>query len=287
MTDDSNSSMDRLIALVRRELGAESVRLLDAGAEPAEADNVLYASLPDGRRLAVAFAAPPASRDVALRRLRMLTATFSQSLAEGPRSSPRLPVSGSLHQELRALAVRARAKDAAVIDAHSPVVWGTGSQDQETQTPEKVIRMDASSARLVEIAAPSSQAPVETGQDDASEADLGPEQKAGAANLERARELTEKAIEIVRDLPGLRALRKGGHIAKLVNDAEVVALVRSFASIYVLLVIFDAPFDEVRAERAVEDSLPRIERLVLALPPLDPKPAPIAGVISMRRGRRR
>ena len=39
--------------------------------------------------------------------------------------------------------------------------------------------------------------------------------------------------------------------------------------------------------RAALDALPRIERLVLALPPLDPKPAPIAGVIAMRRGRKR
>jgi hypothetical protein len=33
--------------------------------------------------------------------------------------------------------------------------------------------------------------------------------------------------------------------------------------------------------------LPRIERLVVALPPLDPKPSPIAGVVALRRGRRR
>jgi hypothetical protein len=63
---------------------------------------------------------------------------------------------------------------------------------------------------------------------------------------------------------------------------------RSFASIYVLIVVFESPFDELRAEQAIEDGLPRIERLVLALPPLDPKPSPIASVISMRgRARRR
>jgi hypothetical protein len=287
MTIPPNPSMERLIALVQRELGAVSVRLLEAASEPSEAENVLYAQLPDGRRLAVAFAAPPASRDVALRRLRMLTATFSQSLSEGPRSSPRPPVSGSLHQELRALAVRARALDAAVIDAHSPVVWGAGSQDLEAETPEKINLMDVSSARLVEIAAPSSQAPVQGEADDASEAQLPPDAAASRGNVESVRELTERAVELARDLPGLPALRKGGHVAQVVEAPDLVVLVRSFASIYVLLVIYDAPFDEVRAERAVEDSLPRIERFVLALPPLDPKPAPIAGVISMRRGRRR
>jgi hypothetical protein len=62
---------------------------------------------------------------------------------------------------------------------------------------------------------------------------------------------------------------------------------RSFGGIYVLLVIYEAPFDELRAERAIAERLPRIERLVMALPPLDPRPAPNAGVMALRRGRRR
>ncbi len=82
-------------------------------------------------------------------------------------------------------------------------------------------------------------------------------------------------------------MRRGGHLAHTVREADLGVLVRSFASIYLLVLAFDGTFDELRAERAVEDALPRIERLVLALPPLDPKPAPIAGVISLRRGRRR
>jgi hypothetical protein len=286
MTNDSKAAMDRLIALVRRELGAVSVRILDATSDPDEpAENVLYAVLPDQRRLAVAFAAPPPARDALERRLRMLTATFAQSLAEGPRSSARIPVAGSLHQELRALAVRANAVDAAVIDAHSPIVWGTGSQQHEApdapeapDTSDKLALVDVSTARLVD-SAPSSQAPLEAEPKD-----------------EAARELTEKAIDLVRDLPGLRALRKGGHLSRVVESAEVPdvprvhAYARSFATIYVLVVVYDAPLDDIRAERAVravEDALPRIERFVLALPPLDPKPAPIAGVISLRRGRRR
>jgi len=42
-----------------------------------------------------------------------------------------------------------------------------------------------------------------------------------------------------------------------------------------------------RAERAAQESLPRIERLVLALPPLDPDPQPMGGVVALRRPRRR
>jgi hypothetical protein len=83
----TNASLERLIALVRRELGAESVRGLETEDAEAEAENVLYATMPDGRRLAVAFASAPASRAALVRRLKMLTATFAQSL-EPPSGRP-------------------------------------------------------------------------------------------------------------------------------------------------------------------------------------------------------
>ena len=62
-------------------------------------------------------------------------------------------------------------------------------------------------------------------------------------------------------------------------------MVRSFATIYMLVVVFDRPFDELRAERSVTHALPTIERLVLALPPMDPDP-PVAGAGVMRMRRR-
>ena len=51
--------------------------------------------------------------------------------------------------------------------------------------------------------------------------------------------------------------------------------------------LFNKILDMLRAERALRDGLPIIERLVLALPPLDPEPSPRAGVIALRRPRRR
>jgi hypothetical protein len=156
-----------------------------------------------------------------------------------------------------------------VIDAHSPVVWGSASAEPGAPDPERKLELvDLSSVNLVD---PST---TETSEADAE----------GDA---RSRQLSETAIEMVRDLPELRGLRRGGHLARVVPGPDLCAFARSFASIYVLIVVHSGSFDEARTERAVDDALPRIERLVLALPPLDPKPAPIAGVISLRRGRRR
>jgi hypothetical protein len=278
----ANASLERLIALVRRELGAESVRVLEEEDEEALAENVLYARLPDGKRLAVAFAAPPAAREALVRRLSMLTATFSQSLEEGVSRASRPSPAQSLHDELRALAARARAADAAVIDAHSPVVWGAASAETKSPPAEKIPLVEVSSARLV--------ANEDAGDEEEEEpgsATTAREYPTSHANLKIVRELMERAIDIVRKLRGIDALRKGGHVAQTVHNADLGIVVRSFASIYLLVLAYDGAFDELRAERSIEDALPRIERLVMALPPLDPKPAPIAGVIALRRGRRR
>src|ERR1700677_1241464 len=74
--------LDRLIALVRRDLGADDVRVLEGPAPAVAAPNVIHAELADGRKLAVAFASAPASRDALVRRLDMLLLTFAQSLEE-------------------------------------------------------------------------------------------------------------------------------------------------------------------------------------------------------------
>jgi hypothetical protein len=277
-----SDSLERLIALVRRELGAENVRVLGARDQTAEAENVLYADLPDGRHLAVAFASAPPAKEALLRRLAILTSTFAQSLELGGRGPSRPVPARSLQEELRAVAAKAHAVDAAVIDAHSPVVWGAASAAPESLPPDALPLVELSRARLTAPQAPlSSESAVAnaiTDDDDDSEP-LPP--------AERARDLTERALAAVRALPGLGALRKGGHVAHTVRDKDLGVFVRSFASIYLLVLVYEATFNELRAERAVEDALPRIERLVLALPPLDPKPAPIAGVMAMRRGKKR
>jgi hypothetical protein len=275
MTSDP---LDRLISLVRRELGADDVRVLEGPAPAVAAPNVIHADLADGRKLAVAFAAAPPAREALVRRLHMLVLTFAQSLEDDPsiRREPRASAVQSLREELRALAARARGVDAVVIDANSPVVWGSA-------TAEPAVRHDLGNVELVDVSrhqlAPASRA---TEGDPFRDDDESPDPPLAATPS-----LTARAIDVVRALPGLADIHKGRHLNHAERDPSFGCVARSFAGIYLLIVVYDGPFDELRAERSIADGLPRIERLVLALPPLDPKPAPKAGVMSLRRPRRR
>jgi hypothetical protein len=107
--------------------------------------------------------------------------------------------------------------------------------------------------------------------------------KSSPSTLPPPRSLTNRAVDAVRALPATTALPRGGLLAHHDRNADVPYVARSFATIYVVVLVFDAPFDEIRAERALQARLDSIERLVLALPPLDP--SPIAGARALRRKR--
>jgi hypothetical protein len=91
-----------------------------------------------------------------------------------------------------------------------------------------------------------------------------------------------KAIQVVRGMPEMTTLYRGGHLNRSVIEPEFALIARSFAAIYVLIIVFAGPFEELRAKHAVSHALPAIESLVLALPPRDPPPT-IAGAKAMRR----
>jgi hypothetical protein len=97
---------------------------------------------------------------------------------------------------------------------------------------------------------------------------------------------TRKAIQLVRAMPELENLHRGGHVSRTVTEQDFACIARSFAGIYVLVVVFEGPFDELKAKHAVSQALPIIESLVLALPPRDPPPT-IAGARAARRPIRR
>ncbi len=79
-----------------------------------------------------------------------------------------------------------------------------------------------------------------------------------------------------RAVAAVRRLTSDHNASHSVNDLwrgpEIFGLVRSFAVLYQLVVVFKGGFSPLHAKAAVHRSLPQIERLVLSLPPLDPGP---------------
>jgi hypothetical protein len=260
----------RFLALVRRELGAVEVRVLqpedavDADPDPTE----LRTPLPEGRVLSARFPAEPDDRAAKVSRLDALASTFDPALLDAaPRRSRPAPAV-TLLDELKALCERAAAVNTLIIDANSPVVWGAAH-------PEGLVG-DAplDSTPVVPIAGPRPRPPA---RDDASP---------GAIEA-RLKNTSRKALRAIRGLIAASSLRKGKRVRHVERAGPSPYLAHSFAGIYLAIVVFDAPFDELRAERAMVEALPRIERLVLALPPLDPSPRTGGGVVSIRRSRRR
>lgn len=82
--------------------------------------------------------------------------------------------------------------------------------------------------------------------------------------LERAaRALRERADELKQAQQ---------HTLRLTLETEVEALVRPFAGIYVLTLLFTGPLSEPIALGAILHAVGLVEKLVLALPPIDPEP---------------
>ncbi|MDB5216484.1 MAG: hypothetical protein JWO86_4411 [Myxococcaceae bacterium] len=320
---------ERFLTLAQRELSADDVRLLAPGESPPAAENVVVARLADGQHVVASFASPPKDVEALKRRLAMLASTFADALAAptSERMKSRPPVVISLHEELKALAVRAQAHDVVVIDGDSPVVWGCASISSSPRARNEMLLRDVSDRELSahdEPSAPAGLHAVPSSDDsgplqdptaptgvlrmapppaesapmlvDAVEAlrdrlhdslhDEGHDHEPGAHDEAEEPEITRRAIGLIRALPSLDLLHKGRHLRHVSRD-ESYYLVLSFSSIYLLCMVFDGDFDELRAERAAQESLPRIERLVLALPPLDPDPQPMGGVVALRRPRAR
>ena len=254
MADD----LERFLALVKRELGCDDAQVVDRPGEGEDA-RVLLAALPDGRVLAARFAEPPVDAEARRRRLVTLVSTFDDLFAdtiESRRSRP--PVASSLHDELSALCARAVALNALVVDANSPIVWGAAHP--EGLTPRS--------------------------PDDSAVMGIGGQEKDRPDEESQVLGASRRVLRAVRGWEDLAALRRGRRLRRVDREGDAPLLAHSFAGIYVLVLAFAAAFDELRAERAILDALPRVERLVLALPPLDPEPSQGGGAVALRRPRR-
>jgi hypothetical protein len=377
----SERTVDELLVVIARALGAASARVLPASEADALQDDLaargglaLRCDLVGGRRLVVELASAPKDATALQRRLEMLVETFADLLPRPPRARPSSRPEGArtLHDELITLVQRAGAADALVIDAHSPVIWGSATEPEATSTEDdavlpptplhraskddaqaalqglasaqgvrvdpgamavvpravcarhRVLPIARSGDKLVLAMADPQNAdairdvvlttgldvePVFAGEtmaaffnvlDDGSGAAtyeqamaaVTPEHraerepKAERARLEWLHAMrTRRVLADLRALAELDTLRKGGHLRRMMSEGDLHYVARSFAGIYVLVVVYDGPFEELLAKRALAHALPTVERLVAALPPLDPTPQ--AGAIAIRRRRRR
>lgn len=295
---DESTVFDRFVTLAKRELAADDVRVLASHEPIPEAPNVLVARLSDGRHVVASFANEPKDKDALTRRLAMLADTFADALAAPPservRARPR-PAS-SLHEELKALTQRARAVDAIVIDTDSPVVWACASVPALPRARNELLLRDVSDRELAAHFADESGPlqdldvpPISKSARHESSQLVPAESTAMISDEDDAleeSEVTRRALAAIRGLP-LEGLHKGRHLRHVERDRDFF-LALSFSGIYILCLVFDGEFDELRAERAASDALPRIERLVQALPPLDPDPPkPMGGVVALRSRRPR
>lgn len=293
---------EKLLLVVQRTLGASSVRVAAAGTPPPEADNVLATHLADGRVMIAVFEGPPSDAVEKQARMEAFAASFE---APGP-PRRRVPVAptAALDDELRTLAKRSGAEEALVVDAHSPVVWGA-STGGARRVPA-ISPLDVSSPFLV------GGAPAHD-FDDVD--DDPPPSVEGFDEGERSR-----LLDAVRSHPDVRALARGKTLAGTYtflltpparepiarigrseppkNDPAPSPLsadvhLHSFNDIYLVLLPFRpysqeserTEIDQLAVARAIAESIGRIERLVSALPPLDPDPAAGAVVAFRRRPR--
>jgi hypothetical protein len=260
----TDAPLTEFLEMVRRSFGAAGARVTAPGEKPPPTDDTVLCELPTGHTLVVSFSAPTIDRESIRRRLEMLVHAFGSILENSDEIAPASIQRREqlLYDELASLAKRALALDAIVIDAHSPIVWGAARGDtprsigpRESPIPDNVYQLDPSAR---------------------SRSDRPREPKAPgppAGEPPPAWEASVNAVETVRSLPEMPMLHKGGQLHRTVNEPGQGYIARSFAAIYVVILVFADRFDELSAKHALLSALPTIETLVLSLPPRGPDPS--------------
>lgn len=284
----------KLLDVVKRELEAVEARI-ELGTREPDDPSVLCSSLKNGWRLVVVFAEPPTAKDELSERLEVYAKSFT-GLTTHPEdwsAMSRELVGRRLDDELAEISERAGALRALVIDRQSPMIWGTSGArraDEDVDTGIKTAEaLDAAVKGGVDIEQLLSGSAEEVrellNKRGAPGTFLSRESdrirsESRSENAWRHHVLVSCAIRGVRRL--LAADTQGAHLREMVHQPPRFYLARAFASIYCLIVVFDEEFSELHAEAAVVHGIAAIERLVMALPPVDPPPRG-GKVISLRQ----
>jgi hypothetical protein len=302
------STLQRLATILKRELGASNVAIIRAN-EDSDDNAGLSWDIGRGKKLVVTFESLPVDLSEKRQRLATLVDSFADLFADVAADVPtrRPEPAEALKAELNALAGRAGATSALIIDAASPIVWSASEAPTTDDAPidPHVAKAFAHAHEIgiswLELLKHQPGTLLLTEPKESNPADesvrtlrLVPpvDDLAGLTREEREiigrrAELTINAIARVRKNPVLVELHRGVHLHEAVVDEKLGYLARSFATIYVLLLVFPGQFDELGAERAVVRVLPTIERLVVALPPDDSPTDHKTGAVVALRARRR
>ncbi len=265
----------RFLEYVRRELGADDVRGEIGGREPGP--DTIFEMMPGGIRVVAIFDAPPAHVESLRTKLQALVESFASIQAREdimPSSASRVGAGHELDDALDVLAQRARAQGALVIDDSSPVIWGSSLVPHGPEDLEEAIAVariaDAFEALGLDVFE------LFRADADAVRARLlvlgSNDTTALLRDLERLRELDDRVLDrrhiaVMRAIAAVRGA-EGKGAPQMPSGLHV--MVREFANIYRLVLVFEAGFSELHAEAALIHALPAIERLVTLLPPRDP-----------------
>lgn len=272
---------ERLLELVRRELGADDARLELGGREPKE--DAVWCEVEGGMRLVAIFDEPV--DDVASRRekLSFLARGFEETLSLVPappvrRSDPQ----GALDDALDVLASQAAAMTALVVDDDSPVLWGCS---MEPRGPEDL----ADALRAAQALTIANEASFDLPRHLALGEGRPPDElvtlipKIRDAGEERSANEWDRRLRVFAAVSSLRGedLSSTRHV---VHDPDLSFVARQFGGIYRLVLVFELDrFSELHAEAAMIHALPWIERLTTAIPPFEPDDRPGGRVVNLRR----
>ncbi len=285
----------KLLEVVRRDLSAADVRAEIGGRDP-EDPRLVWAPLAPGWRVVAVFDAVPEDPDALRERLEALVRPFESaaSHAEIPSGGLGAAKQRAVDEELDALAERSGARAAMVFDERSPVLWGSSSQrangwdidamERARDLASEIAASGLDPAHWLAEGAPEEHELREAGVDETVA-------QRWSHRLHRLSELApdwrtadwQEALQIATAVTAARAECRGGRAPERVSadDEEWGVFARGFAQIYLCALVYDGAFSELHAEGALVRSLPHVETLVLALPPVDPPPK-AAKVIRIR-----
>ncbi|MDX2055992.1 MAG: hypothetical protein SFV15_26555 [Polyangiaceae bacterium] len=280
-----NPSLTKLLEVIERDVGAREAKL-EFGGLPTEDARSVSLEVSDGWRMTVSFAEPPKDREAVLERLR----AYATSFGDGPEApSMRSPTQHEnptlrVDETLAALAGQSHARAAFVVDEQSPIIWGASLPREQLDELEDYFETGRAFATLaarghdlwdtLSLDEPKLDALLRTFSA-REQADLRavverlrrrhsePERYPWRTDLLIARALTETSRHIKTDNNNVRYVER---------QPNYGCLARAFASIYRVVLVFDHSFSELHAEGALVRALPRLERMVLSLPPIEPPP---------------